>query len=217
MDQDMADIKRWLQHRGFTVNDGGKHYRVTHPKMASALVTMAKTPSDHRWRQNLRRDLRKEFDPLGLDWGELPGFTSRSSGTVQDRCTGDRILGVLEELSDAKGRPAFVGKVAVRESSEGRALVVRNPFHVRRSKDAVRGTETVVVALPKANAPLGMIAVEALRNIGVDLTLRSIEELHDGFQNFARVQRTAGIAEYELIKARERTLARQFDSRGTGK
>ena len=53
---------RLLRHDGFTVQLGhGGHWKVTHPDAPGKVVGLPATPSDHRWAENTRRDLRSAF------------------------------------------------------------------------------------------------------------------------------------------------------------
>jgi len=66
----MARIKKWTnndkinemlarcEQQGWRIVDGGKHVKAYPPDKTMEIVTVAKTPSDHRAPENTRRDLR---------------------------------------------------------------------------------------------------------------------------------------------------------------
>lgn len=59
---DVREMVRLLRHDGFTVQLGhGGHWKVTHPDAPGKVVGLPATPSDHRWAENTRRDLRATF------------------------------------------------------------------------------------------------------------------------------------------------------------
>lgn len=58
----VREMVRLLRHDGFTVQLGhGGHWKVTHPEHPGRTVGLPATPSDHRWAENTRRDLRSAF------------------------------------------------------------------------------------------------------------------------------------------------------------
>lgn len=59
---DVREMVRLLRHDGFTVQLAhGGHWKVTHPDAPGKVVGLPATPSDHRWAENTRRDLRAVF------------------------------------------------------------------------------------------------------------------------------------------------------------
>ena len=58
-----AGLLTLLREHGFTVTQGGKHLKVTHPDHA-AVYTMPSTPSEHRWLLNTVSQIRTVF---GID------------------------------------------------------------------------------------------------------------------------------------------------------
>lgn len=55
-----------MESRGFEVEHGGKHWKVTHPDF-EAVASMPHTPSDYRWAQNMVTEIRSKF---GIDLRE---------------------------------------------------------------------------------------------------------------------------------------------------
>lgn len=206
------ELVDWLTGIGFEVVSGGKHWKVTHPDAPGRSGTVAKTPGDWRSLKNTRAQLRTEFAEVNVDWGTAPGVKQRSQSTLHDRMTGTKVVGLLQELADAKGNPAFAGRVAVPSTDDARVLVIRNPFHVRGSQDAMRRVESVVVQLPRTTERLGPLAVAALQDLGVDLTCATTQDLQQHFSQHARMQRTAMILEHAAQKANQHAIGRQFPS-----
>jgi hypothetical protein len=53
----LAEILRTARQRGWTVTQGRKHYRLTHPN--GAVVTTSVTPSDRNAPKRIAADLRR--------------------------------------------------------------------------------------------------------------------------------------------------------------
>ena len=59
---DVREMVQLLRNDGFTVQLAhGGHWKVTHPDAPGKVVGLPATPSDHRWAENTRRDLRATF------------------------------------------------------------------------------------------------------------------------------------------------------------
>ncbi len=53
-----------LKDRGFVLEHGGKHWKISYPPVAGVFASMPYTPSDYRWAKNLMTELRAKF---GID------------------------------------------------------------------------------------------------------------------------------------------------------
>ena len=58
----IAGMVRLLREDGFNAELGrGGHWKITHPDTPGKIMALPATPSDHRWAENTRRDLRAIF------------------------------------------------------------------------------------------------------------------------------------------------------------
>lgn len=74
-DRDLRDILREARRQGWEILDRGKHYKL---RKGNAQVTIAKTPSDWRARQNIIAQLRR----AGFEW---PPEGKKPSGRKKKR------------------------------------------------------------------------------------------------------------------------------------
>jgi hypothetical protein len=208
----------WLEDLGFLVEMGGKHYSVTHPSHPGR-ATVPVSPSDHRWLDNQRSSLRKTFPGI-LDRSTMttfPGSRSSPRSSVHAQVPGDRIVLVLEQLTGARGDRPFAGKLCVDEQHGAKRLTIKNPFFTNGSDDPVRAQRTTVILLGQPNQLLGPVAVEALRNVGVDLELPTLVDLEWEFLTFAREQRTMGRLEHKRWQAECKIARDESMGRATGR
>lgn len=56
--KEVRELVREAERQGWRVDATGAHYRLYSPDGVT-IVTLAKTPSDHRWRENTIAKLRK--------------------------------------------------------------------------------------------------------------------------------------------------------------
>jgi hypothetical protein len=57
------ELIRWLRGRGWTADQGRKHWKLRSPDGATVL-SLPVTPSDYRTMHNVRRDFRRAGYPL---------------------------------------------------------------------------------------------------------------------------------------------------------
>ncbi|HEY8414386.1 MAG TPA: type II toxin-antitoxin system HicA family toxin [Thermaerobacter sp.] len=73
MKKEIREIIRYLQKEGWTLRQGGKHYVLT---KGDKVLTLPKTPGDHRSMKNVYADLRR----AGIQWppeGKKPSGRKR--------------------------------------------------------------------------------------------------------------------------------------------
>ena len=215
--KDVSDIIAWLQKQGFRITEKGKHYRVARDGFDQT-GTVPKSPSDHRWYQNTRAQLEGMFDRLGADvWATFPKIATPSNSSVRDSYKGGSVVGLLKDLTGAKGDQPFAGMLEVDRSGEVPVLTIRNPFYSLGSEDVLRSAQFIEVSLGLGNQKLEWPAVEALKDLGVDLELPTVDELQRAFLSFAREQRTLMIGEHEARQAHGKLAGDAYVGRTTGR
>lgn len=66
----VSDFIERLKEHGFEVDDTRRHYNITHPDKPGASAPLPRSPSDHRWADNMVTQIKQVFDidvrkPLG--------------------------------------------------------------------------------------------------------------------------------------------------------
>jgi hypothetical protein len=215
--KDVSRLIAWLRDLGFELTKGGKHYRVEHPNHPG-WSTVPLSPSDHRWFDNARSQLRSAFphlDPTTMD--TFPGSRGSTRSTLRSQLPGDRIVIVLDELVGARGECPFAGRMQVVDTNGTKTLEIENPFYALGSNAPIRSQRTVEIHLGRGNQELGWAAIAALQDLGVDLELPTLDDLGREFLAFAREQRTMGIAEHKQWQARRRIAGDESIGRPTGR
>lgn len=60
----IPDFLDRLRSQGFEIDDARRHYGISHPDTPGAFVPLPRTPSDHRWADNMVSQIRNTF---GID------------------------------------------------------------------------------------------------------------------------------------------------------
>lgn len=58
----VSDFLDRVKEYGFEVDDSRRHYSITHPKRPGASTPVPRSPSDHRWANNMVTQIKQVFD-----------------------------------------------------------------------------------------------------------------------------------------------------------
>lgn len=57
--KEVRELVKELREQGWHVDESGRHIRAYPPDKSRPMVTLSKTPSDHRWKANTLAQLRR--------------------------------------------------------------------------------------------------------------------------------------------------------------
>lgn len=198
-------VERWAVDAGFEfyINSRG-HHVYWHPRAVVAPgarrpeVEVSSSPKGSILGP-VFRDFQKAFANSPLVLGKIeatfPGRDVRPAAKLCDRMQCHEVIDLLRSLTvtSRDGRkspePAFAVTTETRDGVE--MIVVSNPFYRGGSPDPIRSRSRVYLQAPIGKRPLGPLAVEDLKDLGVDLELASVGDVEQAFGKHVRAQRRA--------------------------